>query len=149
MREFLIALYLYASDHHTGQGCPWYKRSCLASRYLSRWYQITDPYEWLNLPFVRDKCKEQVVAIYIKLEVKYGNNINPIMTIYGWQGDNKELNYIFKKAWALYYLRYTTTKQLLFHPTDALEFVRIIRESLRTPDLPEYIILKHLRNLQR
>jgi hypothetical protein len=71
MREWLIAVYIVAAENHNGQNDVWYARMCMAGKLLERWYQITDPFAWMDASYVKRNLQLEVVWHMAKLHDKY------------------------------------------------------------------------------
>ena len=71
MIQFLIALALFADDIYDGQADPWYARGCLARKYLSHWYQISDPYDWMYGTYIKPEYQRGATYIYWRLARKH------------------------------------------------------------------------------
>lgn len=40
MLDYLIALYVFGRDYHSGSGSKGYRLMCLADRYAKQWYNV-------------------------------------------------------------------------------------------------------------
>jgi hypothetical protein len=68
MREWLIGVYLYCADYHEGwfngrRACE-YRWLCESGELLSRWYQIRDPFEWLESSCIKPECQAAAKSHY-------------------------------------------------------------------------------------
>lgn len=71
MLEYLIAVALLSGQIYSGQGDIWYARACMARELLRRWFQISDPTEWIHADYVKQGCQRRAAAIYWRMCRKY------------------------------------------------------------------------------
>lgn len=63
LRNFLVALTLVCTDHHSGQWSRGYRLQCMSRNYLWRWFGITCPNDYVT---------EESKHMYDELYEKYG-----------------------------------------------------------------------------